>query len=85
MKSKSFEKELVLSEEPTKELLENAYQEYEPISFKDRVITTMLHNYAMKLLDRGAFKEPGVYRLGVEFFPKGYAWHKIRLYVRELD
>lgn len=85
MKPKSFEKELVLSETPTKEMLEEARKDYKPVNWKDTIITTMLHDYALTALDRGAFEEPGVYRLGVEFFPKGHLWTKVRLYVRKIS
>jgi len=83
-KYKTYSKELVLSDVPTKEILEETYKKYKfegPIDF---LVTTHLHYFALRKLKNGFIDRPGTYKLSVTVKLPIMFWHKIHTKIEQL-
>jgi len=85
MKTRSYSKELIITEPATKELLTEALTSYKPESVKDFIITCLTHSTALKALERGWLNEPGTYLITDIWFDKSVKWHQVRCQVRKIS
>ena len=86
MKTRTFTKELVVSEDPlTNEDLKKALTAYKPTSVRDFIVTCGMHATAEKALEKGLFEGPGVYRITDIWFSKEVPWHKVICRVKKIS
>lgn len=86
MKTRSYTKELVVTEDPlTQEDLEKAFEAYKPVSVRDFIVTCGLHATAKTALKKGLFDGPGVYKVTDIWFSKRAPWHKVICRVEKIS
>jgi hypothetical protein len=84
MITRTYVKELVVSDVPTLEDLENTYKAYQPENKKDAFVTYLLHRKALRWLRSGFINKPGIYKISMTVkFPIMF-WHKIHYRIERL-
>ena len=75
--TRTFTKKVHFKSQPTAEIADILYEEYEPENLYDRLVTAYFHRYLKRNIKSGFVNRPGTYKMSCTVsFPIMF-WHQI--------